>query len=77
MPRKTIKFGQRVTEKVSGYTGIVIAKTEWIYGCVRFGVQAEGLHEGVPLEPQWFDEGELTSEPKSKGGPPRNGIETG
>ena len=74
---KTIKMGQRVTEKVSGYAGIVVAKTEWIYGCVRFAVQAEGLHEGNPREAQWFDEGELASEPKSKGGPPRNGIETG
>lgn len=72
-----IKMGQKVTEKISGFTGIVIAKTEWVYGCVRFGVQAEGLTDGKPIEAQWFDEGELTSVSKSKGGPPRNGIETG
>jgi hypothetical protein len=72
-----IKLGQRVTEKISGYTGIVIAVTTWAYGCIRYGVQAEGMHEGKPHEPQWFDEGELTKAAKSKGGPPRNGIETG
>ena len=72
-----IKLGDKVTEAVTGFTGIVIAKTEWIYGCVRFGVQAEELKDSIPLEPQWFDEGELSKNPKSKGGPPRNGIETG
>ena len=73
----SIKLGQRVTERISGYTGTVIAKTEWVYGCKRFGVQADGLHEGKPIEAQWFDEGELTKESTSKGGPPRNGVETG
>ena len=72
-----IKMGQKVTEKISGYTGTVIAKTVWAYGCVRFGVQAEGLKDGAPIKAQWFDEGELTKASKSKGGPPRNGIETG
>ena len=74
----SIKMGQKVTEKISGFTGIVIAKTDWVYGCVRFGVQAEGLNkDGKPFDPEWFDEAELTKAPKSKGGPPRKGIETG
>ncbi len=73
----SIKMGQKVTHAISGFTGVVIAKTEWIYGCVRFGVQSEGLHDGKPIEAEWFDEGELTKASKSKGGPPRKGIETG
>ncbi len=78
-----IKLGDRVKEKISGYRGTVISKTEWIYGCVRFGVQADGLHEGKPIPSQGFDEGELTPDGEeapgpvaSKGGPSQNGVET-
>jgi hypothetical protein len=74
---RQIKLGKRVTHALSGFTGVVIARTDWLYGCVRFGVQPEGLHEGKPIDAQWFDEAELTRAPKSKGGPPRGGIETG
>lgn len=73
-----IKLGDEVTDKVTGYTGIAIARTEWVYGCVRFGVQSQHLHEGKPIDAVWFDEAELTANPvESKGGPPRNGVETG
>ena len=76
MARK-IKLGDRVTHGVTGYTGIVIGKTEWIYGCIRFGVQSETLKDGKPLEAQWFDEQELGRASKRKAGPPSCGAETG
>ena len=64
-----IKLGDRVKDKVTGFTGIVIARTEWLYGCVRYGIQAEELKDGKPLEAQWLDEKQLDWEAKTLGGP--------
>jgi hypothetical protein len=54
-----IKLGQKVRDKVTGFEGTAVARTEWLYGCVRFGVQSDKLKEGAPIELQTFDEGGL------------------
>lgn len=54
-----IKLGSHVKDTLSGFEGIVIAVTHWLYGCNRYGVQPKGLHEGKPIEAQWFDEAQL------------------
>jgi hypothetical protein len=54
-----IRMGWRVRDSVTGYEGIVIGRTEWMYGCTRIGVQQAGLHEGKPRDPEWFDEQRL------------------
>ncbi len=38
---KSIKLGDRVKDKVTGYTGIVTGITTWLNGCARMGIQAE------------------------------------
>lgn len=40
---------------ITGFTGIVHSRTEWLNGCVRVGVQPRELHEGKPVESQVFD----------------------
>jgi hypothetical protein len=57
-----IKLGDPVRDKITGYKGIVVARTEWLNGCVRLVVQARKLHEGKPVEPQTFDEPQLELE---------------
>ena len=51
-----IKLGTKVKDPITGLTGIAVARTEWLYQCVRVGVQPEGLHDGEPIDLQWFDE---------------------
>lgn len=52
-----IKLGSRVRDAITGFEGIAIARTEWIYGCSRIGVEATKLDEkGKPADAQWFDE---------------------
>jgi hypothetical protein len=72
-----IKLGSRVTDRITGFTGIAIARTDWLTGCVRFGVQSEELHNGKPIGAEWFDEDALVKAKKRKGGPPAAGVETG
>ena len=54
-------LGKKVRDKISGFEGIVTAKTEWLYGCVRYGVQSQKLkkEDGTVLDEQWFDETQL------------------
>ncbi len=55
-----VENGKTVRDKISGYEGVVIARTDWLTGCVRFGVQARKLKEdGGVLDAQWFDESQL------------------
>jgi len=51
-----LKLGSRVKDTISGFTGILTARTEWLYGCIRVSIEPEVLHEGKPIEAQWFDE---------------------
>jgi hypothetical protein len=58
------KLGQVVKDVVTGFEGVVTGRTEWLNGCVRYGVQSRKLKEGVPTEAQWFDEQQLSATAK-------------
>lgn len=53
---QTIQLGDLVKDKICGFTGIAVARTQWLTGCDRIYVQPRELHEGKPVEAQWFDE---------------------
>ncbi len=72
-----IQLGDKVKDRTTGFEGVVVARTDWLYGCTRFGVQSEGLHEGKPLEAEWFDEQALDECSEEPGGPCPGARETG
>ena len=51
-----IELGDLVRDVVTGFEGVVVARTEWMYGCVRLTLQAKALHDGKPVETCTFDE---------------------
>lgn len=51
-----LNLGDRVKDRITGLTGILVGRTEWIYGCSRVGIQPESTTDGKPVEAQWFDE---------------------
>ena len=56
-----INLGDKVKDTVTGFTGIAVGRTIWLYGCERITVQPEGLNkEGKTFESQSFDEPQLT-----------------
>jgi hypothetical protein len=65
-----VKLGARVTDRISGFTGIATGRSEYLYGCVRILVEPEALHDGKPVEAQWFDEQRLTEQSPAKTGGP-------
>ena len=54
-----VKTGWKVRDRITGYTGIVVARTEWLNKCVRCTVQSNNQKDGVPVDPQTFDQEQL------------------
>lgn len=54
-----IELGREAKDVVSGYKGIVTARTEYLNGCVRFHLRPKASKDGKLDEGEWFDEVEL------------------
>lgn len=48
MTKQQIELGDRVQDKISKLKGIVVAKTDWLYGCLRLTVQPESTKDDKP-----------------------------
>ena len=67
-----IKLGSQVKDPITGFEGTATARTTWLYGCDRIGVQAKKKEDGTVPELEWFDERQLENlgpDPEDPGGP--------
>lgn len=56
----TVQLGDRVRDRITGFEGIVIGITEWLYQCRRPIVQPSGLTtDGKLRDTSSFDEDQL------------------
>ena len=67
-----VKLGDKVKDAITGFEGVVTGRAEYLYGCVRCLVEPEGLHDGKPIDTQWFDEQRLTESSAAPVGGPMN-----
>jgi hypothetical protein len=51
-----VSLGDEVKDPITGLKGVVVARSEWLWGCVRIGVQPKGIKDGKPFDEVWFDE---------------------
>lgn len=54
-----VQLGSKVRDSLTGFSGTAVSRTEFLYGCVRVGVEPDALHDGKPIDPHWFDEQRL------------------
>lgn len=54
-----VELGSKVRDKITGYAGIVIARTDWLSGCRRITVQSQELKDGKPIDSCCFDESQI------------------
>ena len=54
-----VTLGTVVKDAITGFEGVAISRTEYLYGCVRIAVEPQALQEGRPIEAQYFDEQRL------------------
>lgn len=52
-------LGSEVKDQITGFTGIVTSRHQWINNCNTYGVQCQKLKDGIPTESQRFDEPQL------------------
>ena len=51
-----VKLGSRVKDTITGFVGVAVARSEWMYGCNRIVVESQELKDGKTIDGQWFDE---------------------
>lgn len=52
-----IKLGDEVKDSYTGFKGIAVARTDWLYGCARIGIKPSKLDkDGKTFDIDWFDE---------------------
>ena len=44
-----VELGKKYTDRISGFTGVAIARTIYLYECPRVLLSPEGLHDGEPI----------------------------
>lgn len=78
------QLGDVVKDKITSYKGMVVCRSEWIYGCIRYVLQSRKLKDGVPVQNHVCDEGsiELISPagevvPQAAAGGPRDDPDRG
>lgn len=62
MRNEIFKFGQgdQVKDTITGFHGIVVCRTEWLNGCIRYGLQSQALDkDALPAKIEMIDEGQL------------------
>jgi hypothetical protein len=60
---KMFKFnlGDEVKDSITGFNGTITVRTEFLNGCIRYGVQCKKLSkDGVPRGVEYFDEQQLS-----------------
>tara|TARA_R110000850_G_scaffold277151_1_gene424868 strand:- start:58095 stop:58349 length:255 start_codon:yes stop_codon:yes gene_type:complete len=53
----TIRLGVRAKDKITGFTGIVMGKAEWLTGCDQVALKPPVSSDGSMRDASWFDIG--------------------
>lgn len=55
-PEFEISLGVLATDKVTGFSGMILGRTEWLHGCRRYVIQPRELVDGKVVDAMSFDE---------------------
>lgn len=51
------ELGKMAKDKITGFTGILTVRCEFLTGCNRYCIQPTELKDGKPIDTMYFDEG--------------------
>lgn len=73
----TLKLGDLAKDRITGFQGVIVGRTDWINGCTRMALQGTKLDkDGIPSDVVTFDVEQLVlvkadvHPPASQGGGP-------
>ncbi len=61
-----VELGSKVTDKITGFKGVAVARCVYLNGCVQFEIEPVQLKDGVPQKSIWLDEPRVILIPKRK-----------
>lgn len=53
------ELGTPVKDKITGYKGIIVGRSQFLTGCNRYAVQSKKLKDDKPAEFVYFDENQI------------------
>ena len=63
-------LGAHLRDRISGFDGVVVARTEYLHNCSRYMLQPRAVDkDGKPKDVQSFDEDQLEPMPAKKAEP--------
>ena len=77
MKNSDVHLGDIAKDMISGFSGVVVAITDWLNGCRRVTLQPKAMKDGKPIENHTFDVEQLAMvkpfapPPKTTHGGPR------
>ena len=54
-----IERGVTVRDQITGLEGVVVARAQWLNGCIRYAIQPVQLDGGKMMDEVWLDEGRV------------------
>lgn len=58
-PTFRFDLGDKVRDRITGMTGIVVSRSEHLFGCERYWVEPQEVKDGKPVDGRWFDQDSL------------------
>ena len=82
-PEFKFNLGDEAKDVITGFTGIITCRTQWLNNCNVYGLQPQKLKDGKPLEKSYFDEPQMElvekkvhKESRKTGGPAHGAVQT-
>lgn len=60
------ELGEVLKDKVTGFQGVALARTEYFTDCTHYGLCSQELKEGKPMGWEWIDETRLVKVKSTK-----------
>ena len=61
-----VNLGEYVVDTISGFAGVVTARTEYLHGNIELCVEACELDSGKPIAKVWLDEQRCEVKPRPR-----------
>jgi len=58
-PKFKFNLGDEVKDLITGFSGIVYSRTQWIHNCNTYGIKSKTLKDNKPMDNEFFDEPQL------------------
>ena len=53
------ELGKKGKDKITGFSGVMTARVEYLTGCNRYHIQPTELKDGIPIDGIYFDEAQI------------------